>query len=304
MRKKYFAQAIILLLTISCFTVVNTEKKPDKNKRPFTSIRNNQYKLNEKQARQKIGAIIQKKFGQFCSFILSWWPFKSEEQQNSENLVKKEIQEINTLAQEEIDCPDNYKRIVCQEPFVRYIEKTVKKPVKKVIVEWKECKERVPVTDFRAVRRRRWHEEKLKTGIFGKIVTLLSNKAYAYAIQKTGSPVIADLIRKKIATELIQKIESDKKSLTMYLGKAREAQVEEMIQEIVTKEHYQKHHQKKENTTSHPSNKCVRCLKSFKQAKRVYLYPCGHNICAQCFKACNTTCPICRRKIERGLPTT
>jgi len=302
--KKCITLSILSLLVLSSFTNVNTEK-PNNKKGPSIAKRNSPYKLDENQAKTKISYMIRKKFGRIFSFILSLWPFKSQKQKDQENLRKKELQEINSIAQKEIESPENYKRILCQEPFIRYIEKIIKKPVKKIIVEWQECKERIPVTDFKTVRRKRWHEEKLKASIFGKIVTLLSKKSYEYALKKTGNPVIANIVKRTISSELISKIEANKQSLAVYIGKDREIKIENIINQIVDKESYQGRAAKpnqKVSFTTYPSNRCVRCLKSFKQVKRVYLYPCGHNICAQCLKSCNSKCPICRRRIERGVP--
>ena len=244
--RKRITLSILSLLILSSFTNTNAPKKPN-NKSPFIANRNSPYKLDENQARKKISTIIRKKFGKICSFFLSLWPFKSKKQKDGENLRKKELQEIKSIAQEEIESPDNYKRILCQEPFVRYIEKIVKKPIKRIIIEWKECKERVPVTDFKAVRRRKWHEEKLKTGLFAKIVTLLSKKSHEYALKKTGNPVIADIVKRKIATEIINKIKAGNQSLAIYIGKNREIKIENMINQIIDKEQYQGNTPKKDD---------------------------------------------------------
>jgi len=292
--KKLVTVSILSFLIFSSFTTIQPDK-PNGKKNEITNKKNSLYKLDKNQARKKISYLIRSKFGKIYTLLLSLWPFKSQYQKDKVNLRKKELREINAIAEQEIESPDNYKKVPCQESFVRYV---------------KVKDEKVPVTDFRTIKRRKWHEGKLEAGIFGKIVILLSKRSYEYALKKTGNPVIADMVKRIISSELIDKIESNRESLAVYIGKDREIKVDGIINQIIDKENYTRNPPKqgaltqkqKKSFTMYPSNRCVRCLKSFRQVKRVYLYPCGHDMCQDCFKTYHTKCPICRKQIEQGVP--
>lgn len=54
---------------------------------------------------------------------------------------------------------------------------------------------------------------------------------------------------------------------------------------------------------TYPSDECCVCIESFKDVRRIFLKPCGHDICVSCayawfFDGKNKTCPHCRAKVS------
>jgi len=302
------------VVALSLFTLVLFGAKPDdKPKKGWIwqrNTNNNNYTLSEEQARNKMQSDIGKKFGKkICSLFIFFWPFRSQESTDNIKLKNKELQEIKNIAEKEIKSPDNYRSVLCREAFIKYVTKIIKKPEKKVSVEWKHEKKQIPVREFKDVKRKRYDEHKLKNSTYDKVIELISEKSYTYALKKTKSPVVADIVKKKIAKELQDKIHNKQTSLSNYIGKKREKKIDGIIDALSKKENLKCNIVKKENLkeatkakfTTYPTRQCNVCKKSFKQVERIFLYPCGHDICKSCFATYNKKCPICRQNIEKGV---
>lgn len=57
------------------------------------------------------------------------------------------------------------------------------------------------------------------------------------------------------------------------------------------------------NYVTYPSDDCCVCMESFKDVRRIFLKPCGHDICVTCayawfFDGKNKACPQCRAKVS------
>lgn len=61
--------------------------------------------------------------------------------------------------------------------------------------------------------------------------------------------------------------------------------------------------QKNSQSPRYPSDQCCVCLEGFEHVQKVFLEPCGHDICAGCahqlyFGHGHRTCSLCRRKVN------
>jgi len=203
----------------------------------YNSLSNNDanYRLDERTARNIIQDEITNKFGTISS---PWWlwPFISEAEKNKIRIKNQEIKEVKNLADREIESPDNYKRIVVKEPYIRYQTRTVRKPFKRVITEWREVTESVPYTDFRVERKKRWSKERLTSRFGSAILAYIEAKSYNYALHKTGNRVIADVVKNEISQQIIHNIKAPGHSLSDYIGKARDTKIEKIIRRINNQE--------------------------------------------------------------------
>ena len=166
------------------------------------SNNNSNYRWDEKTARDNIHDEIRNKFGSVSS---SWWlwPFMSESEKNNIRIKNQEIKEVKDLGEKEIESPDNYKRVVVTQPYISYQTRTVRKPFKKVITEWREVRETVPYTDFRVERKKRWSQERLTSRFKSAIIAYFKTKSYEYALNKTNNRVIADIVKMRYHNKLL-----------------------------------------------------------------------------------------------------
>jgi hypothetical protein len=223
----------VLLFSVFFYISAAETKSPDDPSNP-NNQNNNKFKLNEKQARQKIYDAISRKFGNIKKYSFSViWPFVAEKFVDGVRLTNNELREIRNITEEGLKSESNAKRVQTRKAFVTYAAKVVKKPVEKTTVEWKEFQTLVPVTNFKDVERKRYDEDKLKQSIYGKIVETISKKSYDYALDKTGKTGVADTIQKYIAKDLWQKIKSDGASLQDFLGKLRWKKLDQLIDNLV-----------------------------------------------------------------------
>jgi len=264
------------------------------------------YNWNEHQAKSFINSEIETRFGKEIS---SWWPFLSDEEKVKRKMQNQEIESIKLLASGEIESPDNYKRVLIQEPFTRYVTKIVSKPFQRVITEWKNVEESIPVTDFRPIKEKRWSPRRLRERIGSAIIKFFESKSYDYALKKTNNPVIADIIKKEIVAELIQGLHVANLSLPDFIGKNREDKINAKINKLLQKEEISlKDLEAKPiiptapNFTVYPSDKCCICYVKLASSNRILLDPCGHDLCSSCFKKYDKKCAICRADVISGIP--
>lgn len=194
------------------------------------------YTLNEKDAREKIYNIINKKFGNIKKYSINLiWPFLTEKFVNEVKLTNSELREIKNIAEENLKSSNNSKSVLARKAFITYVTQVVRKPVQQTITKWKEIETLVPITNFKDVERKRYDEEKLKCNIYSKIIESISKKSYDYALNKTGKSNIAETIQKYIAKDLWQKIKLEGASLQEFLGKLRWKKLDQLIDNIINR---------------------------------------------------------------------
>ena len=267
------------------------------------------YTWDETRAKREIDQTVKKKFGT-TAYV---WGFLSAAEKNKRRMKNQEISKINSLAIREIESPDNFKRRPFRKGYTTYKERVVKKPVRKYITVWEEVKETVPETNFKTVREKRWHNTRLIERVSSAIVQFIGGESYNYAVRKTNNPVVADIVKREMTSEVLKRVKSRYLSLSDYLGQERERKIDEKIRRIMRQENVRANNLQKPtyvkpapkpaapvkpNFKTYPSDSCCICLDSFNNKRRVFLKPCGHDICADCFKNYKEQCAICRTKVE------
>jgi len=192
------------------------------------------YNWDENKARREIRKQIKDKFG--SESMWGWWPFMSKEEEEKIKTKNKEIKHIKQIAEKELKSPDNYKRLVSEESRVRYETRVVRKPVQRVITEWKEVVERVPVRERIKIRKKFFSGQRIKNRVFATAVNFISKKSYEAAMKKTGNPVIADIVKTEISKEVMRKMSSAFSSLSGYVGKEREKKIDQIIKRVRRRE--------------------------------------------------------------------
>ena len=194
------------------------------------------YNLGENKARVKINNFINKKFGSIKKFFVTIaWPLMTQKQIDAVRLNNNELREIRNIAEENIKSENNYKTAATRKAFIRYITQVVKKPVKKVTIEWKEIEKQVPITEFKDAVRKRYDKTKLKQNIYANIAELISKKSYDYAMDKTKSSYKAKTVQELIAKEFLQKIKLKGAKLWEFLGKNRQSKIDLIIEHLTKK---------------------------------------------------------------------
>jgi len=225
------------------------------------------YELTETEARDKINKDIIKKFGQTCSLFLSSLRFSKEEAEKRK-FTNQEIQEFEKIRDEELASGKNYKITIIQVP----------------------------------VEKKEYYIKNLSNNIIKKIVERIGKKSYSYALLETDENT-AKKVKSQITKELTEKIKSGD-SLKEFISKVRETKIDKLIKEHTDKDNPNKTKKKRKNIRFVKSKRCPVCYKSFKNknVKRMFLLPCGHNICTHCLSKHSNKCPVCGKKIESSTP--
>ena len=180
---------------------------------PPQTLADKHYTWDEETARKKIDKEITNKLGTTSN----WFNWLLLSLFLSDNEIKKEeeIHEIKDIAEEEINSPCNYKRVVVKVS---------------------------PQRPYRYQRKKRWNENRLKNRLFSAILDYIENKSYNYAFIKTKNPIVANEVKKEITNDLLNKLNSANNSLSCYLGKDRNKKVNKIIKKIRNKEQRCKQH--------------------------------------------------------------
>jgi len=192
------------------------------------------FNWGEERAKSELAKEIKEKFGTESSLWFSW--FTSAEEKEKIKAKNSDIQDLKRIVEEELRSPDNFKRVPCEETYTVYETKTVRRPVQRVITEWEEVTERIPVTATKTVIRKRWSSERLKSRLFAAIINIIAQKSYEYALRKTENYLIADMIKTEISNELMSQVSSLYASLSSYIGKEREKKIDQKIERIMREE--------------------------------------------------------------------
>ena len=278
--------SILPIFILFFFTQTRLETPNDN-----TSNQKNQknYKLNETEARKKINKDLIKKFGETYSLFLSYLRLSKEEIEKIK-LNNQEIKDLEKIREEELAADKNYKITIIKVPILR--------------------------RDFKDKEKKEYSMEKLNNNTVKKIVEYISKKSQSYALLKTESENIAKKIKSQISKELTEKINTNSCSLKEYISKTRELRIDNLINTHIDKDNTNKINKKRKkvafvrskirknskNFTLYISQQCPVCHKSFKYVKRMFLLPCGHNICENCLNQYSSKCPVCGKKIEESTP--
>ncbi len=143
-------------------------------------------------------------------------------------------------------------------------------------------------------------------GVIDGIVSFIEQQSYIYALQKTNNQHIARKIANKIRDEALAIITKSSELplgvFARFVGSSLQTIVNEHCNRFDTP--YQQNTQQHHPQGVYPSEECCICYDSFAdEVERIFLTPCGHDMCTKCCKQHffvynNSTCPKCRAKVN------
>jgi hypothetical protein len=141
--------------------------------------------------------------------------------------------------------------------------------------------------NFKQICRKFYCKEKLIEDIFNSVIKKIEKKTYNYVLNKMHSHSTAHRIAKHIIHELQEK-DVYSYNYSKYLGEALYNRIDAKILEIESLFKF------------YPSDECCICYSPFDaiKCKQVFLQPCGHDICKNCFKDYHQKCALCQSRVE------
>lgn len=181
---------------------------------------------------------------------------------------------------------------------------------------------------------KKYNKDKIDQYINSGILSYIEQTSYNYALQQTNNSTVARKIAESMRNNALARIQRasslDAESLTMFIGSSLRAAVREQINrfDVPAQQNYRPTNNTPTNNynpnahaqsgyaqapttdaTAHtdrtfPTPDCPVCMESFDTVTRLFLTPCGHNMCKTCaynwcFTESKSTCPICRGNINR-----
>lgn len=148
---------------------------------------------------------------------------------------------------------------------------------------------------YEALYTREYVEQLLR----GAIIEHLTEKSRSVALSftsKAWAHHIADRINQELINLCFQSIELKQGIFSGYTGASLRNHVIEWYDYL--------QQQSYAPVTVYPSTECCICYESFYDAARVFLVPCGHDICVNCaerwfFTQHKTSCPQCRQTVDK-----
>jgi hypothetical protein len=157
----------------------------------------------------------------------------------------------------------------------------------------------------------RTHEQALQ-----EIISHIKNKVYSYAFDQTKNRDIANRTLNILEKELFNAC-ATKKKLHNYFGLSLKKKVTNTIK-IIQKKHAAQlaaqraervkiqeiaakvaaSQQKQAPKKFYPSDDCCICFTSLAAHNRLYLVPCGHDVCEKCYKKYKEKCAQCRAEVK------
>lgn len=136
-------------------------------------------------------------------------------------------------------------------------------------------------------------------GIIDGIITFVEQKSYDLALRRSKQEIVAENVKRRIRDEITRIVsesyELPPRSLSLFIGHALEEKVNALCEVFVTPYHH--------TVTLYPSHECCVCLETLSNVNRIYLFPCGHDICKKCcqenfFTHGRSRCPICNQNVD------
>jgi hypothetical protein len=140
----------------------------------------------------------------------------------------------------------------------------------------------------------------------GAVIDYVKERSYEIA-RKFGSSQTAAKVSQIIANELFelcsQSIEMRGSIFSSYAGRALRERVEHLYHWVLNNGDYIS---PSSTVIAHlyPSDDCCICYDSFNEVSRVFLAPCGHDICVTCaerwfYTENKKSCPQCRQTVDK-----
>lgn len=189
---------------------------------------------------------------------------------------------------------------------------------------------------------KKYSKNKVDEYINSGILHYIEQVSYHYALEQTNNTTvarkIAESMRNNAHARIYRNNTLDAEVLTIFVGDSLQRAVRESINrfDVPTQQDYRPNTNSSSNSYSRPTAAssdassgyapsantgtayapnadagrtfptpdCPVCMESFESATRLFLTPCGHNMCKTCaYNWCYTesksTCPICRASINR-----
>ncbi len=181
---------------------------------------------------------------------------------------------------------------------------------------------------------KRYSKDVIDQYISSAILEYIEDTSYRYALKQTNNSTVARKIAESMRNNALARIQKygflDAESLAPFVGSALKRAVREAINRYdVPHQHdyrpsdynnrppaYNPEYQEPKPAPAYspdyqeeklyPSEACCTCLESFDSVSRVFLKPCGHDICKDCAyqwffvpnRNDNKTCPQCRSSVN------
>jgi hypothetical protein len=150
----------------------------------------------------------------------------------------------------------------------------------------------------------RYKKDLIDQYIKSAIIEYIEERSYTYAYKKLHDNAKAKKIAESMRNNAIARMQKSSRldfaSLTPFIGSI----LAQAIKDALIAQ--QNNNNQYNSATLYRSESCCICLESFDdpRIKRIFLMPCGHDICKACarswfFAESAQTCPQCRTKIDR-----
>jgi hypothetical protein len=142
----------------------------------------------------------------------------------------------------------------------------------------------------------------VEQSIRGGLLEFVKEASYKQARKITNNAqaqLIASTLYDRLLSIMSQSIELERGIFAEYIGST----LAFIVQTVFENLHYCTNPTTAPITT-YPSDSCIVCMEDFYQVTRVFLKPCGHDMCVNCaerwfFTENKSTCPLCRAKIDK-----
>ena len=163
---------------------------------------------------------------------------------------------------------------------------------------------------------KRYKKDLIDQYINSAILEYIEKASYNYAYDRSGNRTIAKRVAESMRNNALARIAQagalDADAITPFVGEELKKAVREAINRFDAP--YDNNYRPSTSYTIHvnsgskdkfyPSDDCCVCYDSFSSTERVFLQPCGHDICKDCaeswfLKNHKSSCPYCRTTINK-----
>jgi len=151
----------------------------------------------------------------------------------------------------------------------------------------------------------------INSGILTFIEEIAFDCAYAKTNNRTTARRIAESMRNNALALLDKHSYIDAEMITPFVGRALEKAIDlQLLQYEPAQPAYSPKpsapastYTPKPTTPQYASDECIVCMESFSNVSRLFLVPCGHDICRGCARSWfisnkNSACPTCRTTVD------
>lgn len=152
--------------------------------------------------------------------------------------------------------------------------------------------------------------------ILSAILEFIEETSYQYALQRTGNRDLARRVANSMLNNALavigRRIPVNAYDLAPFVGRALQEAVDFELATLLSAVHHAQQTHYASSSSSSPSHAtphyetedCCVCAESFNDVARVFLTPCGHDICKACarswfFDQHKSTCPMCRATVDK-----